>query len=74
MLLICVDEAMLSKRESSERIKKLSTSPIYKIEAKGKDKVQQEFFAKFIFCSNNVDKLCSQTKASSVMTRVSVEC
>lgn len=56
MLLICVDEAMLSKRESSERIKNLSTSPIYKIEAKGKDKVQQEFFAKFIFCSNNVDK------------------
>jgi hypothetical protein len=55
-LLICVDEAMLSKRESSERIKNLSTSPIYKIEAKGKDKVQQEFFAKFVFCSNNVEK------------------
>lgn len=56
MLLICVDEALLCKREYSERIKNLSTSPYYKIEAKGKDKVQQEFFAKFIFCSNNVDK------------------
>jgi hypothetical protein len=56
VLLICVDETMLSKRESSERIKNLSTSPIYKIEAKGKDKVQQEFFAKFVFCSNNVEK------------------
>lgn len=56
MLLICVDEALLSKREYSERIKNLSTSRFYKIEAKGKDKIQQEFFAKFVFCSNNVDK------------------
>ena len=56
MLLICVDETMLSKRESSERIENLSTSPVHKMEAKGKDKVQQEFFAKFIFCSNNIDK------------------
>ena len=56
MLLICVDEALLSKREYSERIKNLSTARFYKIESKGKDKVQQEFFAKFVFCSNNVDK------------------
>ena len=56
MLLICVDEALLSKREYSERIKNLSTARFYKIEAKGKDKIQQEFFAKFVFCSNNVDK------------------
>ena len=56
MLLICVDEALLSKREYSERNKNLSTARFYKIEAKGKDKIQQEFFAKFVFCSNNVDK------------------
>ena len=56
MLLICVDEALLSKREYSERIKNLSTARFYKIESKGKDMVQQEFFAKFVFCSNNVDK------------------
>ena len=56
MLLICVDEALLSKLEYSERIKNLSTARFYKIEAKGKDKIQQEFFAKFVFCSNNVDK------------------
>ena len=55
-LLVCIDEAMLNKREPSERMKNLSTSPIYKIEAKGKDRVQQEFFAKFVLCSNNVDK------------------
>jgi hypothetical protein len=35
MLLICVDEALLSKREYSERIKNLSTARFYKIEAKG---------------------------------------
>lgn len=56
VLIICIDEAMLNKREPSERMKNLSTSPIYKIEAKGKDRVQQEFFAKFVLCSNNVDK------------------
>ena len=56
MLLICVDEALLSKREYSERIKNLSTARFYKIAAKGKDKIQPEFFAKFVFCSNNVDK------------------
>lgn len=56
VLLVCIDEAMLNKREPSERLKNLSTSPIYKIEAKGKDRVQQEFFAKFVLCSNNVDK------------------
>ena len=46
MLLICVDEALLSKREYSERIKNLSTARFYKIEAKGKDKIQQELSCK----------------------------
>jgi len=46
MLLICVDEALLSKREYSERIKNLSTARFYKIESKGKDKVQQELSCK----------------------------
>lgn len=56
VLLVCIDEAMLNKREPSERLKNLSTARLYKIEAKGKDRVQQEFFAKFVLCSNNVDK------------------
>lgn len=56
VLLVCIDEAMLNKREPSERMKNLSTAHHYKIEAKGKDRVQQEFFAKFVLCSNNVDK------------------
>lgn len=54
-LLICVDEAMLNQKELSEKIKNLSTAMVAKMEAKGKDRKQQEFFAKFVFVSNNID-------------------
>jgi hypothetical protein len=54
-LIIAVDEVLLDRKEDSERIKNLSTSKYYKIEAKGKDKVEQEFYGKFILCSNNED-------------------
>lgn len=54
-LIIAIDEVLLEKREDSERIKNLSTSKYYKAEAKGKDKVEGEFFGKFILCSNNED-------------------
>ncbi len=52
-LLICIDEVLLDKREDSERLKNLSTSKTNKVEAKGKDKYQADFFSKFILCSNN---------------------
>ena len=39
----------------SERIKNLSTAKTQKAEAKGKDKVEGDFFGKFILCSNNED-------------------
>ena len=52
-LLIVVDEVLLSRREDSERLKNLSTARIYKVEAKGKDRSEVEFFAKFVLCSNN---------------------
>lgn len=52
-LIIAVDEVLLDKREDSERIKNLSTSNHYKIEGKGVDKSEIEFFGKFILCSNN---------------------
>lgn len=55
-LLITIDEALLSRREDSERLKNLSTAKIYKMEAKGKDRHEVEFFGKFILCSNN--ELC----------------
>ena len=54
-LIIAIDEVLLEKKEDSERIKNLSTSKYYKAEAKGKDKVESEFFGKFILCSNNED-------------------
>ncbi|MCH3881710.1 primase-helicase family protein [Tenacibaculum aquimarinum] len=52
-LIIAIDEVLLDRREDSERIKNLSTANSYKIESKGKDKVESNFFGKFILCSNN---------------------
>lgn len=52
-LLIVVDEVLLCRREDSERLKNLSTAQTYKVEAKGKDRQEVYFFAKFVLCSNN---------------------
>ncbi|MDF9829493.1 primase-helicase family protein [Parabacteroides sp. PF5-6] len=52
-LLVLVDELLLNKMEDTEKIKNLSTAGDYKIEAKGKDRKEIEFFAKFVLCSNN---------------------
>lgn len=54
-LLICIDEVLFNKEELTERIKYLSTTNISKLEAKGKDKREVEFFGKFVLCSNNED-------------------
>ncbi|MEO6000939.1 MAG: primase-helicase family protein [Chitinophagaceae bacterium] len=52
-LIIGVDETLLDRKEDLERIKSLSTSKYYKVEAKGQDRQEIEFFGKFVFCSNN---------------------
>ncbi len=52
-LIVAVDEVLLDRKEDSERIKNLSTARSYKAEAKGKDRNEVEFFAKFVLCSNN---------------------
>jgi hypothetical protein len=52
-LIIAVDEVLLDRREDSEKIKNLSTAKTSKIEAKGKDRKETQFFGKFILCSNN---------------------
>lgn len=52
-LIIAVDEALLNRREDSERLKNLSTALSHKVEAKGKDRNEISFFGKFILCSNN---------------------
>ncbi|QGY47236.1 hypothetical protein GM418_27295 [Maribellus comscasis] len=54
-LLICIDEVLFNKEELTERIKYLCTTNHNKMEAKGKDKIEVEFFGKFILCSNNED-------------------
>lgn len=54
-LLICIEEVLFNKEELTERIKYLSTTNFNKLEAKGKDKREVEFFGKFILCSNNED-------------------
>ncbi len=52
-LIIAVDEVLLDRREDSEKIKNLSTAKTSKIESKGKDRKETEFFGKFVLCSNN---------------------
>lgn len=52
-LIIVVDEVLLNRKEDSERLKNLSTTLSYKVEAKGKDRDEIAFFAKFVLCSNN---------------------
>lgn len=54
-LIIAVDEVLLDRKEDSEKIKNLATAKNYKTEAKGQDRVEVEFFGKFILCSNNED-------------------
>ncbi len=51
--IIAVDEVFFDKKEITERLKYLSTTDKDKVEAKGKDREEIEFFGKFILCSNN---------------------
>ena len=53
MLLVAIDEVFFDKKEITERLKYLSTTNKDKLEAKGKDREEIYFFAKFILCSNN---------------------
>ena len=55
-LIIAVDEALLDRKEDSERIKNLSTATSFKAEAKGKDRKEVDFFAKFVLNSNNENR------------------
>jgi len=51
-LIIAIDEAMLNRQEDSEKLKNLSTSKHYKMEAKNVERLEIPFFGKFIICSN----------------------
>lgn len=52
-LLVLIDEAFLDNKQLAERLKFLSTTNKDKLEKKGVDRVEVDFFAKFILCSNN---------------------
>lgn len=54
-LLLGMDEAFLQKEEITEKIKYLSTSNKNKIEAKGRERFEVDFFGKFVMCSNKED-------------------
>lgn len=54
-LLIMVDEALIQRREECEKIKAYSTATHAKVEGKGRDREDIEFFGKFVLASNNLD-------------------
>ena len=55
MLIIAIDEVFFDRKEMTERLKYLSTTNKDKLENKGKDREEIDFFGKFILCSNNED-------------------
>lgn len=61
-LLVAVDEVKLDTADDMERLKNLSTSLSYKVEAKGKDKIETDFFAKFILNANRETDFISVQK------------
>ena len=54
-LLVICDEAKIDKQIVVEKVKSMSTADKILMNAKGKDHVEIDFFAKFIFLSNNED-------------------
>lgn len=54
-LFVCCDESKIDKQVVIERIKALSTGDKIFMNAKGKDQVEIDFFAKFILLSNHED-------------------
>lgn len=54
-LILGIDEAFFQKDEITEKIKYLSTANKNKIEAKGRERFEIDFFGKFLLCSNKED-------------------
>lgn len=52
-LLILCDEVLVEKKLTGEKIKALATNNKIMMNAKGKDQKEMDFFAKFVFFSNN---------------------
>lgn len=52
--IVVIDEALVSKQESVEKLKKLSTDKFIMVNNKGIAQYQQPFFACFLMASNNI--------------------
>lgn len=52
-LVVGIDEGFIDKKTVLERLKSLSTSPKINMNAKGRDKQEIDFFAKFVLTSND---------------------
>lgn len=61
-LIVACDETKIDKQVVMEKIKNLSTSHKIMMNAKGRDQLSCEFFAKFILCSNNEDNFATIDK------------
>lgn len=57
--LVMCEESFIDKKKVIERVKTLSTADRISINAKGKDQVEVDFFAKFILASNNEDNFAT---------------
>lgn len=56
-VIVGMEEIHLTDPKDSEKIKNASTAKYFNMEAKGMDKVEVEFFGKFILASNHEDDL-----------------
>lgn len=62
-LVIGIDETSLGENQAiTEKIKMLATTEKVLIEAKGKDKIEMDNFAKFVLCSNSERKFIYTSK------------
>lgn len=61
-LVVAFEEALLEKKDDSEKIKNLATAKYYKVEAKGVDRIETEFFGKVVVSSNNEDNFIIMDK------------
>lgn len=61
-LLVMCEETKIDKDNVVEKVKALSTGSKVMMNAKGRDQIEIDFFAKFIFCTNNEDSFLPITE------------
>lgn len=56
---VMCEESFIDKKKVIERVKTLSTADRISVNAKGKDQIETDFFAKFILASNNEENFAN---------------